>query len=196
MTIPLIVLAVAAFFGGILNFPFHPHLVFLERCSPRWSDRRSSIRTTLPGRSGPSRWSRPCWRSRGSPPRTSCWRNTVDRPKLEPRFLLHAWLIDAPSTVHRPPEHCARHLQRDRHRHEGDRRAWCAVSRTSCVRAATGSARSRPVMSGTTHSASSRNRRSRRVLSDQGEGLRWATLNSRRSSASPPRRRRSGPSPS
>ena len=31
MTLPLVVLSVASLFAGLIDLPFHPHLVYLER---------------------------------------------------------------------------------------------------------------------------------------------------------------------
>jgi NADH-quinone oxidoreductase subunit L len=95
MTLPLIVLSVAAFFGGLLNFPWHPHLVFLERWlapvvgaslfNPHDSPGKVWIFSIVEG----------VLALAGVAAAYFLWRDTVDRPKLEPRFLFHAWYIDA-----------------------------------------------------------------------------------------------------
>jgi NADH-quinone oxidoreductase subunit L len=95
MTLPLIVLSVAAFFGGLLNFPFHPHLVFLERWlspvvgatlfNPHDSPGKVWIFSIVEGLLAIA----------GVAAAYLLWRDTVDRPALEPRFLFHAWYIDA-----------------------------------------------------------------------------------------------------
>jgi NADH-quinone oxidoreductase subunit L len=95
MTLPLIVLSVAAFFGGLLNFPLHPHLVFLERWlspvvgaslfNPHDSPGKVWIFSVVEG----------VLAIAGVVAAYLLWRDTVDRPKLEPRFLFHAWYLDA-----------------------------------------------------------------------------------------------------
>jgi NADH-quinone oxidoreductase subunit L len=95
MTLPLIVLSVAAFFGGLLNFPLHPHLVFLERWlspvvgatlfNPHDSPGKVWIFSIVEGLLAVA----------GVAAAYLLWRDTVDRPALEPRFLFHAWYIDA-----------------------------------------------------------------------------------------------------
>jgi NADH-quinone oxidoreductase subunit L len=95
MTIPLIVLSVAAFFGGILNLPVHPHLVFLER----WLSPVVGATLFNPHDSPGKVWAFSLVEAvlalSGVAAAYFLWRDTVDRPKLEPRFLLHAWYIDA-----------------------------------------------------------------------------------------------------
>jgi NADH-quinone oxidoreductase subunit L len=95
MTIPLIVLSIAAFFGGLLNFPLHPHLVFLERWlspvvgatlfNPHDSPGKVWVFSVVEG----------VLALVGVAAAYLLWRDTVDRPKLEPRFFFHAWYIDA-----------------------------------------------------------------------------------------------------
>jgi len=95
MTLPLIVLSVAAFFGGLLNFPLHPHLVFLERWlspvvgatlfNPHDSPGKVWIFSIVEG----------VLAIAGVVAAYLLWNDTVDRPKLEPRFLFHAWYLDA-----------------------------------------------------------------------------------------------------
>ena len=95
MTLPLIVLSVAAVFGGLLNLPFHPHLVFLERwlspvdgpslADPHDSALKLSMLSVADGLLAIA----------GLSAAYVLWRDTVNRPRLEPRFFFMAWFFDA-----------------------------------------------------------------------------------------------------
>jgi NADH-quinone oxidoreductase subunit L len=95
MTIPLIVLSIAAFFGGLLNLPIHPNLVFLER----WLSPVVGATLFNPHDSAGKVWAFSVVEGvlalAGVFAAYTLWRATVDRPKLEPRFFYQAWFIDA-----------------------------------------------------------------------------------------------------
>jgi NADH-quinone oxidoreductase subunit L len=95
MTIPLVVLSVAAVLGGALNFPYHPNLVFLER----WLQPVVGASLFNPHDSAGKVWVfsivEGALALAGVFAAYSLWRTAVDRPKLEPRFLFHAWYLDA-----------------------------------------------------------------------------------------------------
>src|SRR5487761_1960609 len=95
MTLPLVVLSVAAILGGLLNLPIHPNLVFLER----WLSPVFGARLANPHDSAAKVWAFSIVDAglavTGLAMAYSLWRSVVNRPKLEPRFLYTAWLIDA-----------------------------------------------------------------------------------------------------
>jgi NADH-quinone oxidoreductase subunit L len=95
MTLPLIVLSVAAVLGGLLNLPFHPHLVFLER----WLSPVVGANLADPHDSAAKLWvlsiADGVLAVAGLSLAYVLWRTAVNRPKLEPRFFYMAWFIDA-----------------------------------------------------------------------------------------------------
>jgi NADH-quinone oxidoreductase subunit L len=95
MTLPLVVLSVAAVVGGLLNLPFHPNLVFLER----WLSPVVGANLADPHDSASKLWvlsiADGVFAIAGLSLAYVLWRGTVDRPKLEPRFFYMAWFIDA-----------------------------------------------------------------------------------------------------
>jgi NADH-quinone oxidoreductase subunit L len=111
MTFPLVVLALCSVLGGFVNLPFHPNLVFLER----WLAPVVG-RTELAHHYGSSTlWIFAIVESAlaiaGVLLARAFWRNSVDRPALEPRFLFMAWFIDASYDrfVARPSESLSRY---------------------------------------------------------------------------------------
>ena len=90
MTLPLIVLSVAACSSAGLNFPLHPHLVFLERWlspvvgatlfNPHDSPGKVWIFSVVEGALA---------LAGVVAAYLALWRGVVDRPALEPRFLFH-----------------------------------------------------------------------------------------------------------
>ena len=95
MTLPLIVLSVAAVLGGLLNLPFHPNLVYLER----WLSPVVGANLADPHDSVSKLWmlsiADGVFALAGLCLAYALWRTSVDRPKLEPRFFYMAWFIDA-----------------------------------------------------------------------------------------------------
>ncbi len=94
MTVPLVVLAIASFFAGFLNLPFHPHWVFLERwlnpiVGGALADHHDSL-THI--------WvlgvTDAVLAVAGVLAAVTVWRGVVNRPALEPNFLFRAWRID------------------------------------------------------------------------------------------------------
>ncbi len=95
MSAPLIVLAIFAAFGGLLNLPFGSHVNFLET----WLNPvvgHSLLRNTD---SALQLWifgiADAVFAVVGALIAVSLWRDAVNRPRLEPRFLTMAWFIDA-----------------------------------------------------------------------------------------------------
>ena len=88
-------LSVAAVVGGLLNLPFHPNLVFLER----WLSPVVGANLADPHDSASKLWvlsiADGVFAIAGLSLAYVLWRGTVDRPKLEPRFFYMAWFIDA-----------------------------------------------------------------------------------------------------
>ncbi|MHB1987571.1 MAG: NADH-quinone oxidoreductase subunit L [Acidimicrobiales bacterium] len=94
MAAPLVVLAFCSVFGGLIDLPFHPNLVFLQRwLSPvvgnRLFDHHFGAGTqvlfgVIDGVLGLV----------GIALAVSMWRTAVRRPALEPTFLQRAWYID------------------------------------------------------------------------------------------------------
>jgi NADH-quinone oxidoreductase subunit L len=94
MTVPLIVLSIASIFAGLLNLPFHPHLVFLERwLAPVVGSSLLATHSSLA-----HTWvlavTDAVLAGAGVLAAVTLWRGVVDRPVLEPRFLFRAWRID------------------------------------------------------------------------------------------------------
>ena len=95
MSMPLIVLAIFATFGGLLNLPFGSHLTFLES----WlapvvgSSLLHNTDTTL------QLWlfgiADAVFAIGGALVALALWRGFVNRPALEPRFLSMAWFLDS-----------------------------------------------------------------------------------------------------
>ena len=94
MALPLVVLAVLAFFGGVLDLPVAQRAGIpspgWRRCSARPSTRRTSRR----GHSGRSASSTPWWRLVGLGVAFSLWSRRVERPELEPAVLQRAYYLD------------------------------------------------------------------------------------------------------
>ncbi|HLI45149.1 MAG TPA: NADH-quinone oxidoreductase subunit L [Acidimicrobiales bacterium] len=94
MTLPLLVLGVASALGGLINLPFHPTLVFLER----WLD--PVVGKTLFNHhfSAASEIGFACIDGVlavvGVALAVTLWRAVADRPAVEPTFLQRAWYID------------------------------------------------------------------------------------------------------
>ncbi len=94
MTVPLVVLAVASFFAGFLNLPFHPHWVFLER----WLNPVVGASLANHTDSLTHIWvlgvTDAVLAVAGVVAAVTIWRGVVNRPALEPAFLFRAWRID------------------------------------------------------------------------------------------------------
>ncbi len=94
MTVPLVVLAVCSFVGGIINLPFHPNLVFLER----WLDPVVSRSLFNHHFGAGTQVLFACVDAAlavlGVGLAIALWRSAVDRPEVEPTFLQRAWFID------------------------------------------------------------------------------------------------------
>jgi NADH-quinone oxidoreductase subunit L len=94
MTLPLVVLGFLSVFGGLIDLPFHPHFVFLER----W------LAPVLAGSlfnghfSVATEWTFALVDAAiallGVALAVSLWRTAVSRPEVEPTFLQRAWYID------------------------------------------------------------------------------------------------------
>ncbi|MGH9063810.1 MAG: proton-conducting transporter membrane subunit, partial [Acidimicrobiales bacterium] len=104
MTIPLVALAVAAFFGGFLDLPFHPNWAFLDSWLAPVVGRFEyhfplglSWKVGLPVMDG-------VVAVIGVAIVTALWLRHWDRPRLEPDLLQKGWYFDAfyDSTVGRP----------------------------------------------------------------------------------------------
>ncbi len=95
MSMPLIVLAVLASFGGLINLPFGSHLTFLESWlapvvgASQLHNTDSTLQLWLFGIADA------VFAIGGATMALALWRNTVNRPALEPRFLSMAWFLDA-----------------------------------------------------------------------------------------------------
>lgn len=94
MSLPLVVLAVLALFGGFVNLPFHPNLVFLER----WLNPVVGATVRQTHFSVGQLWAFSLADAglalAGVGVAAAVWRRATDRPALEPRFLFMAWFID------------------------------------------------------------------------------------------------------
>jgi NADH-quinone oxidoreductase subunit L len=94
MTFPLIVLAALALLGGLVNLPFHPNLVFLER----WLNPVVGASGRQLHYSAAKEWlfalADAVLAVTGVAIAAALWRRATDRPVLEPRFLFMAWFID------------------------------------------------------------------------------------------------------
>jgi NADH-quinone oxidoreductase subunit L len=95
MTMPLVVLAVLATFGGIINLPFGSRLTFLDS----WLMPVVGHNLLLNTDSTLQLWlfgiADAVFAIGGAALAVKLWRNMVNRPKLEPRFLFMAWFVDA-----------------------------------------------------------------------------------------------------
>ncbi|HUY07791.1 MAG TPA: NADH-quinone oxidoreductase subunit L [Acidimicrobiales bacterium] len=95
MSMPLVVLAVLASFGGLINLPFGPHLTFLESWlapvvgSGLLHNTDSTLQLWMFGVADA------VFAIGGATIALSLWRNVVNRPALEPQFLFMAWFLDA-----------------------------------------------------------------------------------------------------
>jgi NADH-quinone oxidoreductase subunit L len=94
MTVPLVVLGVCSVLGGLINLPFHPTLVFLER----WLDPVVSRSLFNHHFSGATQVVFACVDAAlallGVGLAVALWRSAVERPEVEPTFLQRAWYID------------------------------------------------------------------------------------------------------
>ncbi|MHB8245243.1 MAG: NADH-quinone oxidoreductase subunit L [Acidimicrobiales bacterium] len=94
MTLPLVVLAVCSVFGGLIDLPFHPNLIFLERWlspvvgnslfNPHFGAGKEILFAGIDALLAVV----------GVALALALWRGAVDRPEVEPRFLVRAWYID------------------------------------------------------------------------------------------------------
>jgi NADH-quinone oxidoreductase subunit L len=95
MSIPLVVLSIASVVGGLIDIPFHPNFTFLER----WLDPVVGAQLFRHHESLAAVWALGIADGVlalvGVGAAVDLWRNAVDRPALEPRFLYMAWCIDA-----------------------------------------------------------------------------------------------------
>jgi NADH-quinone oxidoreductase subunit L len=94
MTVPLVVLSVAAIFAGFINLPFHPRWVFLER----WLNPVVGKSLLVGHDSLTHTWvlgvTDGVLAIAGILAALTLWRGVVDRPALEPNFLFRAWRLD------------------------------------------------------------------------------------------------------
>jgi len=94
MTVPLVVLSFCAVLGGFINLPFHPHWDLLER----WLDPVVAHSTVTHHYSLLHSWvfavSDGVLAVAGVAIALALWRGVVNRPALEPNFLLRAWKLD------------------------------------------------------------------------------------------------------
>jgi len=95
MSVPLVVLAALAVLGGLVNLPFHPSLVFLER----WLSPVVGATLLQHHFSVGAEWLFALVDAAlailGVAVAAALWRGSSDRPALEPRFLSMAWWLDA-----------------------------------------------------------------------------------------------------
>lgn len=94
MKLPLVVLAIAAVFGGFIDLPFHPNFVFLEQ----W------LAPVVGGTVLQHQWTvAQDWAFgivdaaiaiTGVMVAATLWRSRIHRPNIEPRFLFMAWMLD------------------------------------------------------------------------------------------------------
>ncbi|MDA8072917.1 MAG: NADH-quinone oxidoreductase subunit L [Actinomycetota bacterium] len=94
MGVPLVVLAFLAFFGGALNLPWHPSWDPLGWLAPVFGSRLYDAH-----QSAATLWllgvADTVMALIGIGTALPLWTRQVDRPKLEPVFLLRAWYLDA-----------------------------------------------------------------------------------------------------
>ncbi len=94
MTLPLVVLAVASVVAGVINLPFHPSWVFLER----WLNPVVGAQLLAHHWSIGAEWAFAAadavFAAVGVTISVVLWRNAVNRPAVEPAFLQRAWFID------------------------------------------------------------------------------------------------------
>jgi NADH-quinone oxidoreductase subunit L len=94
MLVPLVVLSVCSVFGGLINLPFHPSWVFLER----WLNPVVGHSLLVAHISVAEEWAFALTDAvlalLGVSLAAALWRNTSERPAAEPRFLVMAWFID------------------------------------------------------------------------------------------------------
>jgi NADH-quinone oxidoreductase subunit L len=94
MTVPLVVLAVAAVVGGLINLPFHP-LDFLAR----WLNPVVGTQLLALHYSAGTQWAfaigDALLAGLGVAIALGFWREKSEQPALEPTFLRRAWFIDA-----------------------------------------------------------------------------------------------------
>jgi NADH-quinone oxidoreductase subunit L len=92
MSVPLALLALASIFGGIINLPWWPFLM-------HWLAPVFGANLLNPNESAPERWvfgvADAVIATVGVIASVALWRDAVDRPPLEPRFLFMAWWVDA-----------------------------------------------------------------------------------------------------
>jgi NADH-quinone oxidoreductase subunit L len=95
MKLPLVVLAAASIIAGIINLPFHPNWVFLER----WLNPVVGAQLLNHHFSIGAEWGfalgDAVLAGIGVAIAVGLWRNTAERPAAEPTFLRRAWFIDA-----------------------------------------------------------------------------------------------------
>ena len=94
MTLPLVVLAFFSVFGGLINLPFHPSLVFLERwlspvVGPYLFNNHAGAGTEVIFGVVDA-----VLAAIGVVLAVSLWRQAVYRKELEPTFLQRAWFVD------------------------------------------------------------------------------------------------------
>jgi NADH-quinone oxidoreductase subunit L len=94
MTLPLVVLGFCSVFGGLINLPFHPNFVFLERWlnpvvgrtlfNPHLGTGAQVLFAVVDA----------VLALAGIALAFTLWRTAVNRPEIEPTFLQRAWYID------------------------------------------------------------------------------------------------------
>ncbi len=94
MSLPLVVLGALSALGGLIDLPFHPSLVFLDRwLSPVFDGRLLAHRWTIGGE-----WAFALIDAGiavlGVGLAVALWGHTSDRPAAEPTVLRRAWYID------------------------------------------------------------------------------------------------------
>ena len=94
MSMPLVVLAILATFGGLIDLPFGSSLNFLEQWLSPVVGHSLLINTDSTAQLWLFGAADAIFALVGVAMSVSLWRNTIERPALEPRFLYMAWFID------------------------------------------------------------------------------------------------------
>jgi len=94
MTFPLVVLSVCSVFGGLIDIPWHPHLDFLARWLAPVVGANELVHHETSGAVVGFAVVEGALAVTGVALALVLWRGVVNRPALEPRFLLLAWCID------------------------------------------------------------------------------------------------------
>ena len=94
MSVPLLVLSACSFLGLFIDLPFHPTWAFLERWLQPVLGASLAVHRYGPAELWGFGLADVAFALVGIAMAAAVWRAAVNRPRLEPRFLLMAWFVD------------------------------------------------------------------------------------------------------